>query len=209
MTPADVALLSLTAGDLMSRDVKTIPAGMPLREAARELARLGIHGAPVGDEAGRCVGVLSVSDLARWATQMAEPSPPPPRACSYQEILREPGGRGTVLCQLRPGACALQRFPERAGGRLVVACADPHGVGTDWQVVEVESLPPDVVRDHMTTAPVTVTAETPFAEVAWVMLHRGVQRVIVADPAGRPVGVVSASDVLAAVAREGVERGAR
>jgi CBS domain-containing protein len=208
MPATDVTLPALTAGDLMSREVRTLPAGMPLREAARELARLGVHGAPVVDEAGRCVGVLSVSDFARWAARRDETSAPPPRACSYQEVLREPGGRETVLCQLRPGACALQRFQERAGGRLAVVCADPHGVGTDWQVVEVESLPADEVRRFMTTELVTASTGASVAEVARLMLDRMVHRVIAVDAGGRPVGVVSATDVLGAVARAGADRGA-
>jgi CBS-domain-containing membrane protein len=207
VTATDVPLLELTAGDLMSREVKTLTAWTPLREAARELARLGIHGAPVLDESWRCVGVLSVSDFARWTARQDE-SPPPPRACNYQEILHEPGGRETVLCQLGPGACSLQRFQERAGGRLAVVCADPHGICTDWQVVEVGSLPGDEVRHHMSTELVTAGTDAPVAKLARLMLDRAVHRVIVLDPDGRPVGVVSASDVLAAVARA-AEAGAR
>jgi CBS domain-containing protein len=207
MPATDVPLLVLTAGDMMSREMRTIPAGMPLRQAARELARFGAHGAPVVDEAGRCVGVLSVSDFARWAARQDRVSPPPPRACSYQEVLREPGGHETILCQLRPGACALQRFQERAGGRLAVVCADPHGLATDWQVVEVEALPGDEVRNHMTTDLVTTGTDAPVAELARAMLDRAVHRVIVIDGDGHPVGVVSASDVLGAIARAGVDAG--
>jgi CBS domain-containing protein len=207
MPATDVPLLALTAGDLMSREVRTLPAGLPLRQAARELARFGVHGAPVVDEAGRCVGVLSVSDFARWAVRQDEASPPPPRACTYQEVLREPGGRETVLCQLRPGACALQRFQERAGGRLAVVCADSQGIATDWQVVEVESLPAGQVRHHMTTELVTAAADVPVPELARTMLDRAVHRVIVTDAAGRPVGVVSSSDVLRAVARADADEG--
>jgi CBS domain-containing protein len=200
-------LLVLTAGELMSREVKSLTADTPLRTAARELARLGVHGAPVVDEAGRCVGVLSVSDFARWPARQDE-SRPPPRACSYQQVLREPGGRETVLCQLGPGACALQRLQERAGGRLAVVCADPQGIATDWQVVEVEALPADEVRQLMTTDLVTAGAGTPVAELARLLLDRAVHRVIVVDPDGRPVGVVSASDVLGAVARAADGEGA-
>ncbi len=206
MTTTDVPLLELTAGDLMSREVRTLPAGMPLRDAARELTRFGVHGAPVVDEAGRCVGVLSVSDFARWAAQPTE-SPPPPRACIYQGVLREPGGHETVLCRLPPGECTLQRFQERAGGRLAVVCADPYGICTDWQVVEAEALPADEVRQYMTTEAVTADVGERIGDLARRMLDRGVHRVVVTDPGGRPVGVVSATDVLAAVARAGAAGG--
>jgi predicted transcriptional regulator len=62
-------LLDLTAAELMSKDVITIPVGMSLRAAAHRLALAGVSGAPVIDETGRCVGVLSKSDLVRFLDQ--------------------------------------------------------------------------------------------------------------------------------------------
>ena len=83
----------LTAGDLMSRDVETVSADLPLRQAAKRLARSAIHGAPVVDGEGRCVGVLSVTDLARWSSGQGEPRLQRARTCAFQEKYREPGGR--------------------------------------------------------------------------------------------------------------------
>src|SRR5262245_10817574 len=60
------SLRALTAGKLMSREVVTIAAALPIRDAAHRLAIARVSGAPVVDESGRCVGVLSVSDIARW-----------------------------------------------------------------------------------------------------------------------------------------------
>jgi CBS domain-containing membrane protein len=65
------SFLDLTAAELMSHEVVTLHQDMPLREAARRLAAAGISGAPVVDVAGRCVGVLSTSDLARVVGQEA------------------------------------------------------------------------------------------------------------------------------------------
>src|SRR6516162_1975130 len=59
--------LALTAADLMTAPVMTIPQEMSLREAARLLSRSSISGAPVVDAEGRCVGVLSASDFVTWA----------------------------------------------------------------------------------------------------------------------------------------------
>src|SRR5262249_6890571 len=58
-------LLDLTAADLMCRDVVTLPWDMSLRAAAHRLATANVSGAPVVDGAGRCIGVLSKSDLVR------------------------------------------------------------------------------------------------------------------------------------------------
>jgi len=59
--------LDLTAADLMTTPVRTIPQEMPLREAAHLLTRDSISGAPVVDANGRCIGVLSSSDFVTWA----------------------------------------------------------------------------------------------------------------------------------------------
>src|SRR5262249_25486312 len=59
-------LLDLCAGDLMSPNVVMIPQEMSLQGAARLLSRSQVGGAPVVDEDGRCVGVLSSADYLHW-----------------------------------------------------------------------------------------------------------------------------------------------
>lgn len=186
--------LPLTAADLMTREVRTLRADLPLRDAARELDRLGLRGAPVVDADGRCVGVLSVSDLARWSGRPKEPTPPLPRTCSFQHVDRAPGGRETVRCLLDEGVCPFQHPGDGA-----VVCTQPHCVPTDWQVVETVSAP-DVVRDLMTTQVVAVGLDAPVAEIARVMLDCEVHRTLVLDAAGRPVGLVSVADLLQVLA---------
>jgi len=151
-------LLALTAADVMSRDVLAIPRQMSLRAAAHQLVQARISGAPVIDEQGRCVGVLSTTDLARWLDR-GEQAP------------RRPAPVPRCFC-------------------------------SDWQVIDPEGLPPDPVSRYMTADPVTATTDTPVGVLARRMLDAHVHRVIVVNPAGRPVGVVSGTDFLAAVARE-------
>jgi CBS domain-containing protein len=67
MTVATKPLLALTAGDLMSRPVVTVPPEMHLREAARVLAQEQFTGVSVVGAGGQCVGVLSATDFVRWA----------------------------------------------------------------------------------------------------------------------------------------------
>jgi len=59
-------LMTLCAGDIMSRNVVMIPREMSLQGAARMLARAGVTGAPVVDASGRCIGVLSATDFMNW-----------------------------------------------------------------------------------------------------------------------------------------------
>lgn len=56
-------ILALTAKDLMNSEVTLIPRDMGMQAAARRLGQMHISGAPVVDEQGRCVGVLSSNDF--------------------------------------------------------------------------------------------------------------------------------------------------
>ena len=158
MTTTNKPLLDLTAADLMSRDVISIPWQMSLRAAAHELAQARVSGAPVTDEDGRCVGVLSATDLVRWL------------------------GRGE------------QAARRHFHASLCFCC--------EWEVIDIEVLPPDAVSRYMTADVVTATPDTPVGQLARWMLEAHIHRVIVTDDAGRPVGVVSTTDILAAVAGE-------
>ena len=188
----------LTAGGLMSREVETIRDDMPLRDAASWLTGQDLHGAPVVDAAGRCVGVLSATDLVRWVAGR-DRTPTRSPTCGYQEKRREPGGRETALCRLADGACPLQQRRELAG-RAAIACVEPYSVPTDWQVVQPAERPGAVVRDVMTTEVVAVEPAVAVADLARLMLDGGVHRLVVVDGARRPVGVVSASDLLQVLA---------
>jgi len=59
-------LLRRPADEVMSRPVVSIPQTLSIQATAHRLAEAGISGAPVVDEAGRCVGVVSASDLVRF-----------------------------------------------------------------------------------------------------------------------------------------------
>ena len=53
------------ARDVMQREVLTIPAAMPFVEVVRLIVVAGIHGAPVVDDRGAVIGVISAMDLLR------------------------------------------------------------------------------------------------------------------------------------------------
>lgn len=81
MTTLETPLLQLTAEDLMSRDVLVIPQHMSLKAAAHLLAQAEVSGAPVVDEEGRCVGILSAADLVHWVDRESRP----PKRCDGGE----------------------------------------------------------------------------------------------------------------------------
>lgn len=202
MVTAALSVGEQTAGELMSRDIVTIARDVRMRDAARRLAGAGVRGAPVVDEGGRCIGVLSVSDIARWAAGLGASSQGQSRTCPYWEHGHGADGQEIALCQLAPGACALQRRQPGPGGESLNTCAQPHGMCVgEWQTLEPAERSQGTVREYMTPDPVTAAADTPVRVLARMMIDASVHRVIVVDAASRPVGIVSATDLLAAVAR--------
>jgi CBS domain-containing protein len=63
---------TLTAEDLMSRDVKTVRPGSSLLAAVRKMADHHISGLVVVDEENRPVGMLTEGDLLRWHGEFTE-----------------------------------------------------------------------------------------------------------------------------------------
>lgn len=57
---------ALTAGDVMTKDVIAVPADMPLEDLAGFLTGHGISGAPVTNEDEELIGVVSLTDIARY-----------------------------------------------------------------------------------------------------------------------------------------------
>jgi CBS domain-containing protein len=190
----------LTAEDLMTRDVVTIPEGMSLPAAAHLLSQNQINGAPVVGADGRCIGVLSAADFVHWAEEGdrgAEDGPIP--ACSYQVKGRLLTGEVAVICTLAPGACPLQAVrPTKAGGHTAV-CLQPSGALSGWQQGTENLL--GSVRRYMTADVVTVGPQTPLPELARTMIDAHIHRVFVVDAKGHPIGVVSSTDLIAAAAQ--------
>ena len=63
MNSAIERLLSLRVGDVMSENPVRLSAGATMAEAAETLQRHGVSGAPVIDDQGECVGVLTAVDF--------------------------------------------------------------------------------------------------------------------------------------------------
>ena len=146
----------LCAGDLMSHHVVMIPKEMSIQGAARLLSRAQVSGAPVVDEQGRCVGVISSTDFVHWVEGETKPHPS--------------DSASKCMCSA-------------------------------WQILEEEKLPECSVQTLMTKDPVTVTPNARIGVLAKTMLNAHIHRVVVVDERAQPIGIVSTTDILAAVAR--------
>jgi CBS domain-containing protein len=69
------------------------------------------------------------------------------------------------------------------------------------ELVCVEESPDHPISRYMTAQPVTVEPSTPIGELCLQMVDAHIHRVLVVADGERPCGIVSSTDVLAAVAR--------
>lgn len=87
----------ITAADLMNPEVLTVPGDMTVRDLARFLVDNDITGAPVEDDAGRLIGVVSVFDIARLLGEdeddfeLDEPEEPPANGAADDDGLDDNG----------------------------------------------------------------------------------------------------------------------
>ena len=166
-----------TAGDIMSRDLVTVPLTATLAGLALILHENHITGAPVVDDEGLLVGVVSQSDLVRHETHPNtmprvvqrsfvaaddDPEAEEPTHAYYTHM------DGADLSELR------ERFIEEDYGDALVA-------------------------DIYTPFTVTSTVETPVATLARLMVEKSVHRVIIVE-GKRVVGIVTSMDILRSLA---------
>jgi CBS domain-containing protein len=92
------------------------------------------------------------------------------------------------------------RWADTGGRGDKIHSTRPDWGCSDWQLMDLELLPRDEVGRHMSADPVLASPRTRIDELARMMLDAHIHRVIVADADQKPIGVVSSTDILAAVA---------
>ena len=98
---------------------------------------------------------------------------------------------------------ASRVMAERKHGFVIIPKPDgsPEGIVTEWDIlakVVAEGKEPSRVRlqDIMTGSLVSVKAGDGISQVAQVMAERGIRRVVVVDPRGEVLGVITAKTIL-------------
>ena len=85
---------------------------------------------------------------------------------------------------------------EAGAGEKTTSFIAPWG-----EVINVEDSPDSEIRHYMTAQPVTVAPEAPIGELAQKMVDAHIHRVLVVIDQSRLQGIVTSTDILAAVAR--------
>jgi CBS domain-containing protein len=115
-------------------------------------------------------------------------------AVSGAPVVNSEGGCVGVL-----SATDFVHWMDREHGGPAACAASPASKAAP-QMVDTAELPDQAVRDYMTPNPVTVFATATIGELARNMIDVHIHRVIVVDKSGKPIGIVSSTDLLAALA---------
>jgi CBS domain-containing protein len=159
-------LKARTAGDLMTPNPVSLREEVTAREAARFLTDRSFGAAPVINEAGEPIGVLSQTDIVVHARERID-----------------------ALSSCGTAVSAVEDFSEFA--EIPVGC---RGVWRGLKPERIDDKA--TVGDLMTPAVFTVRYDAPSAHVVEDMLALRVHRLFVVDDGGVLVGVVSATDIL-------------
>ncbi len=192
-------MLAMTAGELMTAPVVTIPADATASEAAARLKTERISRLVVVQD-GRAIGIVTVSNLVANLT----------RASTERRCVADVMSRGIVVCLADTTVPAAARaMSERRSRSLVVVDANgkPLGVVTGFDLLALyepgggAATVADLMRPPLTIAP-----DASLRDAADLMLKHEVHRLVVVDPANpdrMPIGLISTSDIVAEMAAPG------
>ena len=157
MTSLTNQLLNRQVAEVMSREVVTVSANATMAEASQVLLERGVSGAPVVNEFGKCVGVLSWTDFAR-------------------------------------------RDQGQSESESLSVCAGEFELGRDDHsgVLHIERVVEGFVHQHMSSAIQSIDSQQTLWDAARYLHAEHIHRLIVLDSSTRPVGVLSALDIIGA-----------
>jgi CBS domain-containing protein len=133
--------------------------------------------------------------------------------CLHQEMTMQEAARLLILDRISgapvvdgAGKCVgvistTDFFMANHSDRVInPGCGHSQCVITEWASIQTEDLPLESVREYMTADPVTVPPSTSIGKLAQRMIDAHIHRIIVVDAEQRPTGIVTSTDLLAALA---------
>jgi CBS-domain-containing membrane protein len=167
----------MTAADLMSHTVVMVPQEMSLQGAARLLSQAQVSGAPVVDNEGCCVGVLSATDFLHVAEKgknaVVTSEPKRENICSWQIVESAEEGEKLVKNFMTPDSVMVlpgtnigeisQMMLDAHIHRVIVTNEDqkPLGIVSSMDVLAALAREYSVHRSGIQTASPDATKDPP------------------------------------------------
>jgi CBS-domain-containing membrane protein len=221
-------LPAVSVGDVMTRDPEAVTPETPIADVVARLLARDFTALPVVDADGRVVGMIADSDLleARLTEQRLGMSKVIGPALVAEQLARLKTAGATVRQAMTSPAVTvtattpladaarlmhargLKRLPVvDAAGRLVGVLSRLDILGCVVAGGAHRTAPPSarLPQEHRTVAEImdrdvpTVAATAPLGDVVERLLAAPTARVVVVDANGRPVGIVTDTDLLARV----------
>ena len=194
--------------DLMSSPVVSCAADTTLGELATLLAERRIHGVVVLDGAGAAAGVVSDTDVlaGEWLATDDE-SLATMRSMTAGELMTSPPV--TIDADASTADAAARLHEERLARLVVVRDGRPVGVLATSDLVRRLGhgrLGRDTVADVMSHGLVAVRESATARQAARLMIDRHTRALVVVRADGRPLGVVTGTDLLPLVGADGGDR---
>lgn len=195
-------MAAMTAGELMSKPLVSIAAEAGVNDAITRMRTEHVARLVVVD-GGRPVGVIAISDIVVAIADV------PLKRGTVRDVM----SWGIVVCQAgTPVRAAARAMTDRRSRSLVVIDGKSRAIGV---VTGVDLLPELMMPgedvdaktiDEFMHPPVTIDPDATVQEAADLMLSREIHRLLVVDPAapeGLPIGIISTSDIVVAMAGGG------
>ena len=194
--------------DLMSSPVVSCAGDTTLGELATLLAERRIHGVVVLDEAGEAAGVVADTDVlaGEWLATDAD-SLATMRSMTAGELMTAPPV--TIDADAPIGDAATRLLEERLARLVVVSDGRPVGVLATSDLVRHLGrghVGRGTVADVMSHGLVACRNTATVRQAARVMTERHVRALVVVAPDGRPLGVVTGTDLLPLVGADAGDR---
>jgi len=210
----------ITAADLMNPEVLTVRDDATVAELARFLVDNEITGAPVEDADGRLVGVVSAVDLVRLIADDEEDDGEGTDGAGEWAGAAATGGEAGGAGEGEDddpedeGAGDEDEEDDDDDDPEDEGAGDEDEEDDDDDEDDVDDEDDDdgyelelpgedlLVEDVMTPRVVSVSEDATVPEIARLMLHEHLHRLVV-ERDGRPVGILSTSDLLGLLVEEG------
>lgn len=134
--------------DVMTRDVRTVPATATIREAAKVMAKWKIGSLVVAD-GKKAVGIITEGDISRAVARGLDPARATVTMGKKKLVTVEPAERIEVAARMM-AASRVKKLPVMEGGRLVGIITQTDIVNSSFalvtslkEMVQARYRPPD------------------------------------------------------------------